>query len=86
MHGAAGMAAVYTRFEHCEEPVLCHDIRMTGLAFIDNFWGFIFLGGGGATLHCINPTSISIFSATALIWSDGLLMVTGTGNGGKWHG
>jgi hypothetical protein len=42
MHGAARIAAVYTRFEHCEEQVLCHDIRMTGLAFIDNFGGFIF--------------------------------------------
>lgn len=24
---------------HCEEAVLCHDIRMTGLAFIDTFLG-----------------------------------------------
>lgn len=39
MEWAARMAAVYTRFGIAREAVLCHDIRMTGLAFIDTFLG-----------------------------------------------
>lgn len=61
MEWAARMAAVYTRFGIAREAVLCHDICMTGLAFIDTFLGGLFLFWRGATLHCINPISTSIF-------------------------